>query len=186
MSQAPVSTSGLIRVTVTSGRRRVDLVLPGGVPVAELVPELARSVGLLDSATVYGGYRLVTAEGRILASDSGLTLQGIDDGALITVAAGIDDPIPAVYDDVVEAMTDVVENDLKPWDPASGRRTALSAAGLLMALGAVALVIQHDSDLAGVAVHWQRGEEDRVAGLCEEAETGEEVAVCYFTNSAIS
>ena len=59
MSQAPVSASGLVRVTVASGTRRVDLVLPGAVPVAELVPELARSVGLLDPSTVYGGYRLV-------------------------------------------------------------------------------------------------------------------------------
>jgi type VII secretion integral membrane protein EccD len=151
MTQAPVSTSGLVRVTVASGTRRVDLVLPGAVPVAELVPELARSVGLLDPATVYGGYRLVTAEGRELATDAGLTIQGIEDGGLITVAAGVDDAPPRVYDDVVEAMTDVVEHDLKPWEPASGRRTALSAAGLLMGLGAIALLIQRGSVLAGVA-----------------------------------
>jgi type VII secretion integral membrane protein EccD len=151
MSQAPVSTSGLVRVTVASGTRRVDLVLPGAVPVAELVPELARSVGLLDATTVYGGYRLVTAEGRELATDAGLIIQGIEDGGLITVAAGVDDAPPRVYDDVVEAMTDVVEHDLKPWEPASGRRTALSAAGLLMTLGAVALLIQRGSTLAGVA-----------------------------------
>jgi len=151
MSQAPVSTSGLVRVTVASGTRRVDLVLPGAVPVAELVPELARSVGVLDAATVFGGYRLVTAEGRELAGDSGLIIQGIEDGGLLTVTAGIDDPPPRVYDDVVEAMTDVVERDLKPWEPASGRRTALVAAGLLMALGAVALLIQRGSLLAAAA-----------------------------------
>ena len=125
MSQAPAGTSGLVRVTVASGTRRVDLVLPGAVPVAELVPELARSVGLLDAATVYGGYRLVTDEGRELAGDTGLIIQGIEDGGLLTVTAGVDDPSPRVYDDVVEAMTDVVERDLKPWEPASGRRTAL-------------------------------------------------------------
>ena len=129
MSQAPVGTSGLVRVTVTSGTRRVDLVLPGAVPVAELVPELARSVGLLDAATVYGGYRVVTAEGRPLANDSGLTLQGVEDGGVITVTAGIDEESPRVYDDVVEAMTDVVEHDLKPWEPASSRRTALGRRG---------------------------------------------------------
>lgn len=151
MSQAPPSASGLVRVTVASGTRRVDLVLPGAVPVAELVPELARSVGLLDAGTVYGGYRLVTAEGRELASDAGLTIQGVDDGGLLTVSAGIDADPPRVYDDVVEAMTDVVERDLRPWAPASGRRTALAAAGLLMALGAVALLIQRGSLLAGVA-----------------------------------
>ena len=151
MSQAPVSTSGLVRVTVASGTRRVDLVLPGAVPVAELVPELARSVGLLDAATVFGGYRLITAEGRELAGDSGLIIQGIEDGGLLTVTAGIDDLPPRVYDDVVEAMTDVVERDLKPWEPASGRRTALVAAGLLMALGAVALLIQRGSLLAAAA-----------------------------------
>lgn len=151
MSQAPVSASGLVRVTVASGARRVDLVLPGAVPVAELVPELARSVGLLDAITVYGGYRLVTPDGRELATDSGLIIQGVEDGSILTVTAGIDDPSPRVYDDVVEAMTDIVERDLKPWEPASGRRTALTAAGLLMGLGAVALLIQRGSLLAGVA-----------------------------------
>ena len=150
MSQAPISASSLVRVTVASGSRRVDLVLPGAVPVAELVPELARSVGLLDGATVYGGYHLVTSEGRRLASDAGLMIQGIEDGGLVTVTAGVDDPVPRVYDDVVEAMTDVVERDLKPWQPASGRRTALAAAALLLALGAVALLIQ-DSRLSAVA-----------------------------------
>ena len=47
MSQTTPVSSGLVRVTVASGSRRVDLVLPGAVPVAELVPELARSVGIL-------------------------------------------------------------------------------------------------------------------------------------------
>jgi len=155
MTQTPlgpsVGTSGLVRVSVSSGSRRVDLVLPGSVPVAELVPELARSVGLLDAATVYGGYRVVTASGLELAADRGLLVQGVEDGGLLTVTAGVDQPPPRIYDDIVEAMTDVVERDLQPWSPASGRRTALTAAGLLMALGGVALFIQYDSLLAGIA-----------------------------------
>lgn len=143
--------SGLVRVTVTSGTRRVDLVLPGAVPVAELLPELARSVGLLDPSTVHGGYRVGTADGRRLAPDTGLTLQGVEDGGLLTVTAGVDDPAPRVYDDVVEAMTDVVEHDLRPWQAASGRRTALMAAGLFLVLGALALLVQRGSDLAAAA-----------------------------------
>src|SRR4051794_5176969 len=151
MSQAPIGASGLVRVTVTSGTRRVDLVLPGAVPVAELVPELARSVGLLDAVTVYGGYRLVTQDGRALATDSGLTIQGVQDGGVITVAAGVDDEPPRVYDDVVEAMTDVVERDLEPWDAAAGRRTAWGAAVLLLLAGAAALALQQGSGLAAAA-----------------------------------
>lgn len=151
MSQAAAAASGLIRVTVASGTRRVDLVLPGAVPVAELVPELARSVGLLDASTVYGGYRLVSQDGRELALEAGLTMQGVEDGGLLTVAAGVDDEPPRVYDDIVEAMADVVERDLSPWEPATGRRTALGAAGLLLGLGAAALLIQRGTLLPAVA-----------------------------------
>ena len=150
MSQGSSVTSGLIRLTIASGTRRVDLVLPGSIPVAELVPELARSVGLLDASTVYGGYRLVTQDGRSLANDAGLTMQGIEDGGLLTVTAGVDDRAPRVYDDVVEAMADVVENELRPWEPAAGRRTALGAGGMMLGLGALALLLTGESLLGGV------------------------------------
>ena len=150
MSQGSSVTSGLIRLTIASGTRRVDLVLPGSIPVAELVPELARSVGLLDASTVYGGYRLVTQDGRSLANDAGLTMQGIEDGGLLTVTAGVDDRAPRVYDDVVEAMADVVENELRPWEPAAGRRTALGAGSMMLGLGALALLLTGESLLGGV------------------------------------
>ena len=150
MTQGPAGGSSLVRVTVASGTRRVDLVLPGAVPVAELVPELARSVGLLDGATVYGGYRLVTSDGRELTTDAGLIVQGVEDGSHLTVAAGVDQPPPRIYDDVVEAMTDVVEHELRPWEPATGRRTALVGAALLLALGVAALLVQ-GGWLAGLA-----------------------------------
>src|SRR5690554_6576232 len=116
MSQTAASTSGLVRVTVTSGTRRVDLVLPSVVPVAELVPELARSVGLLDGSAVYGGYKLVTQDGRQLSNDVGLSLQGVEDGGVLAVTAGYRDEPQRVYDDVVEAMADVVEHELSPWE----------------------------------------------------------------------
>lgn len=151
MSQGRTASSGLVQVTVASGSRRVDLVLPASVPVAELVPELARSVGLLDAATVYGGYRLVAQDGRVLDLDAGLTMQGVEDGGLLTVAAGIDDEAPRVYDDVVEAMADVVERELRPWRPEAGRRTALTAAALLLVTGAAALLVG-DADRTLTAV----------------------------------
>lgn len=142
MSQATKGTTGVVRVSVASGARRVDLVLPGSLPVAELLPELAGSVGLLDAATVHGGYRLMLPGGRVLAPDAGLIPQGVEDGAALSIIAGIDEARPRLYDDVVEAMADVSERDLAPWRPAAGRRTALLAAGVFLLLGAGALLAQ--------------------------------------------
>ena len=146
-----MSAPGLVRVTVASRTRRVDLMLPGALPVTELVPELARSVGLLDPEKVHGGYRLVTTDGRVLSGDTGLLAQGIADGGLLTVNAGVEDMPRRVYDDVVEAMAHVVERDLVPWASGSGRRTALAAAALLMAIGAVALALQPTRSVGAAA-----------------------------------
>lgn len=142
MSEGPEGIADTVRVSVSSGPRRVDLVLPGSIPVAELVPELARSVGVLEAATAYAGYRLLAPGGRLLVGGSGLTDQGVLDGGLLTLTAGVDEERPRVYDDIVEAMADVVEHDLAPWPPAAGRRTALSGAGLSLALGAFTLGLQ--------------------------------------------
>ena len=148
-----LSASGLVRVSVSSGTRRVDLVLPGSVPVAELVPELARSVGLLDAATVYGGYRVVTSAGRELDAEQRTGRPGRGGRRAAHRHRGrrrADRRV--IYDDIVEAMTDVVERDLEPWSPASGRRTALTAAGAADgARRGAALAVQYDSLLAGVA-----------------------------------
>jgi type VII secretion integral membrane protein EccD len=153
MGRRTTGHADLVRITATSATRRVDLMLPGAVPVAELVPELARGVGLLDSLTVHGGYRLVTHRGQTLAGDSGLTAQGVEDGAFLAVVVGVDDAPARVYDDVAEAMADVVERDFEPWNAGAGRRTALWAAVLLLVVGAGSLLLQHGSAIAtGVTV----------------------------------
>ncbi len=151
--QAPADSSGndLVRVSVTAGERRVDLALPGGVPVAELLPELVRSLGMLDAQVVHAGFTLVGSDGRPLAGDAGLVAQQVQDGAVLTVASGADERPPRVYDDIVEAMSDAVEEDMSPWKPAASRRTALATAALLMGIGAAALVSLRVSVLAGAA-----------------------------------
>ena len=140
-----------VRLTVVSGTRRTDLVVPGAVPVAELLPALARGLGLLDVTTVHGGYRLITSEGRELGVDTGLVGQQVADGALLVLAARVDEAPPRVYDDVVEAVADVVERELAPRGQASGRRTARAAAALLLGFGMVALLSQRGSTPAGLA-----------------------------------
>ncbi len=149
--QPGVAGAGLVRVSVVAGERRADLALPGAIPVAELLPELCRALGTLDAQTAYAGYELRTSEGRGLTSDTGLIFQGVEDGSVLTIVSGVDQEPPRVYDDVVEAMADAVESDLRPWDPASGRRTALTTGALLLGLGALALGLQRPDVAAGSA-----------------------------------
>lgn len=140
----------LVRVTVLSGDRRADLALPGSVPVAELLPEVLRHVGALDPQRVHAGYRLVVSDGRALSGESGLLAQNVYNGAFLTVHAKADDRPPRVYDDIVEAMSDAVEEDMTPWQPSTSRRTALAAAAVLLLVGAAALVL-NPSLLTGAA-----------------------------------
>lgn len=127
----------LLRVTAVAGGRRSDLAVPGGVAVAELVPDLARAVGLLDPAAVYAGYRL-HAHGRRLRPDQGLSEQGVADGALLAVAVGADAVAPTVHDDLAEAVAETVQRQ-RAWEPADTRRTALAAGLLALTVGLGAL-----------------------------------------------
>jgi hypothetical protein len=151
MSRPTAVASGLVRVTVTSGARRVDLALPGAVCVADLVPELARRVGMLDVATAYAGYRAVARGGRVLRADLGLTDQDIEHGELITIVAGADDEPPRLVDDVVEAMAGVVERDVDHWHARGLRRAALCSAALLLVVGAAGLLTRHGTASAVTA-----------------------------------
>lgn len=140
--------ASLVRVTVGSQDKRVDLALPAAVPVAELVPELARSLGALDPTTAHHGFRLVTSEGVELAPSVGLTYQNVRDGAVLTLTPRGDET-QRVYDDVVEAMADVVESHTSPWEAAAARRTALAAATALLGLGALTIALERPSVIAG-------------------------------------
>jgi len=142
---------GQVRVTLASATRRVDLALPGAVPVAELLPELARAVGLLAARSAHGGHRLRTATGQPLAGDVGLLAQGVVDGALLTLLEGIADAAPRRHDDLAEAVRDVVEHDLSHHRGPLAGRTALGAAVLTLTLGALALLALEEPLRAGAA-----------------------------------
>jgi len=107
------------------------------VAVAELVPDLARAVGLLDPAAVYAGYR-VQVHGRRLQPDRGLREQGVGDGALLAVAAGADDPVVRAHDDLAEAVAEEVGRQ-RAWQPADSRRTTWAAGVLAIGIGLGAL-----------------------------------------------
>src|SRR6478609_6085108 len=143
MTDAPASTTSvgtLVRVSVTAGDRRLDLGIPGAVPMAEVVPGLARALGLLDAATAHGGYRLVRADGTPIDSARSLLAEGVEDGAVLTLESGARRDAERIYDDVVEAVADAVENQYAPWTPRDSALSAAWAAGALLLAGAALLL----------------------------------------------
>jgi hypothetical protein len=124
-----------VRLTLHGGPRRADLCVPGAVPVAELLPVLVRTVGMLDPATVHAGYRLVTTDGRELDPAGCLGDQDVADGAVLTVASAAVPP-PRRYDDPAEALADELAGDRAGRTPGSGREVLAVAAVLLVVLGA--------------------------------------------------
>ena len=141
---ATADPAGLVRVSLRAGRNRADLAVPGGVPVAELLPDLAAEVGVLDAHTAHAGYRLVRGDGVSLLPAHSLADQGIVDGDMLLIAVGADEEPPRVYDDVVEAVADTVERAWRPWDATAARWTGLIAAAALLVVGAVALGLARD------------------------------------------
>lgn len=143
MTEAPAvatSVGTLVRVSVTAGERRIDLGIPGAVPTAEVVPGLARALGLLDATTAHGGYRLVRADGTALDSARSLLAEGVGDGAVLTLESGARRAQERVYDDVVEAVADAVEDQYAPWTPRDSALSAAWAAAALLLAGAALLL----------------------------------------------
>lgn len=136
----PTVLGALVRVTVRGGDRSVDLGAPGSVPVAELVPGLARTLGLLDASTVDGGFRLVRSDGGVLDTDRGLQAQGVPDGAVLLLEPGAGVEQVRVYDDVVEAVADTVEGQYAPWTPRDSALTAVLASVAFLLTGAILLL----------------------------------------------
>ncbi len=142
MAAGPLVPPNLVRVTVSSATRSTDLVLPGAVEVADLLPELARRVGILDRTRACAGYRAVTRSGVVLRHDLGLAAQGVAHGDVLTIIAAPDEP-PERYDDPVEAMAVVAEHETPPWSAATARNVTLGCAAALLLGGAAALAGGH-------------------------------------------
>lgn len=111
-----------LQVSVQAGRRRADLALPPTIPVAELVPDLVSTLGVLEAASL--GVTLSLPSGVELSDEESLADQGVTDGALLCLVTGLSDP-PVVHDDAADAVLELGR-------PEAGRG-ALRAALLLAA-----------------------------------------------------
>ena len=134
---------GLARVTISAPSRRVDVALPEHVPLAELLPEVLRHAGegLADDGEKHGGWVLRRTDGVALATAQGLYPQGVRDGEVLHLVPAHNEWPELEYDDVVEAIAEGARRRGSAWTPSSTRTATLAAAGVLLGVGLIAVML---------------------------------------------
>jgi type VII secretion integral membrane protein EccD len=150
----PVTVSvpaGLVALTVQAPQRRVDLALPAGTPLAELLPDLLRcaGAGLADAGQAHGGWVLRRADGSPLSVGADLSTQGVPDGAVLYLVPARTGWPELDYDDVVDAIADGTRGYGRSWEGTATRLVAWLVAGTALLLGALA--VTQAGSLAGPA-----------------------------------
>ncbi|MFF7682804.1 type VII secretion integral membrane protein EccD [Microbacterium sp. NPDC007973] len=140
MADVMNATRALLRLSVQSEGRRLDIAIPAQVPVIEFLPGFARSLGVLDASMTSAGYALQRADGSTVDPSLGASAQGIVDGEVLTLVRGGLVAQPRVYDDIVEAVIDATAQQNRPWTTRDNARTALAVSLALLGVCAVLLL----------------------------------------------
>jgi ESX secretion system protein EccD len=135
-------STGLARVTISSPQRRVDVALPDGVPLAELLPELLghAGAGLADDGERHGGWLLRRGDGTALSTALPLVAQGVRDGTVLHLVPARAEWPELEYDDVVEAIAAGSRRFGLSWTGRASRATGMAAAGLALVVGFAAVL----------------------------------------------
>jgi type VII secretion integral membrane protein EccD len=125
-------------VTVVGSRRRLDVSLPGSLPVVELMGDLVEMLAEPEDLPSPAQWGLVQVGGRVLDGERGLAEQGVAEGTMLFLR-DLTSPAPApAVDDYAEAVALAVETRVGRWTP-SVRQGLLVAAAAGWALPGAAL-----------------------------------------------
>lgn len=125
------SRSSYLRLTVTNDDRKGDVVIPGNVTVAELLPSIVRRFITLTPKDVTGGFTLNLVDGTELAGGKTLFEQGVKDGQVLCLDRRTKAHAKK-YDDIIEAVADATEEHNKPWTHAHTSAMAVAASTTLV------------------------------------------------------
>lgn len=140
-ASGPGDEGSRVIVTVEYGKRSARLNLPSSLPVAELLPDIAKKLGVLDPTLVYGGYRLLREDETPIGSPSSLAEQSVRDGDQLRLQVNALDDRDRVYDDVVEAVADSVSRTHRPWTNENTTLTSLVVSCALLGVGALCVAL---------------------------------------------
>ena len=139
MATKTVRGVALIPLTITYGMERRDVTVPQSVPLVELLPGLVDVIGArADTGTNYG-FAVRTASGRPLDQSASLSAQGVRAGASLLLEPLGEGVADMVYDDLTEAVGQVVEQVSTPWTSSDARTLACLSAAALVFVAAILL-----------------------------------------------
>jgi type VII secretion integral membrane protein EccD len=134
------------RVTVIGSRRRLDVTLPVGVPVADLLWDLVEMLGESDGS-VPARWALMRVGGQSLDPELALSDQGVLDGTMLFLRdATVPAPPPAV-DDYAAGVATVVDAQGGRWTQAAVPELLAWSAGVTLALAGLLLLVAGDREV---------------------------------------
>lgn len=140
--------NGLSRVTVVSPDRRMDVTLPGSVPIGELLPQLLQLCTDHADRTRAVAWTLRPVGGNGLRWASTLESARVRDGAILELSPR-SVPASSVVEDLRDAIEDAGAAAMRIW---SRRDTVTAAALTLAAVAALVLGLPHTWTAGGVGL----------------------------------
>lgn len=129
-------------VTVVTSERTIDLALPSGLPLSDVVPQVLRYAAPDRADAGPLTWTLARLGGSSLALTQTLQDAGVLDGEVLELRAQADDVRPALVEDVRDAVEDSVDAAGGVWSTrTTGSFVVVGASLVLLALGLVGLVL---------------------------------------------
>lgn len=139
MATKTVRGVALIPLTITYGMERRNVTVPQSVPLVELLPGLVDVIGARADTGTNDGFAVRTASGRPLDQSASLSAQGVRAGASLLLEPLGEGVADMVYDDLTEAVGQVVEQVSTPWTSSDARTLACLSAAALVFVAAILL-----------------------------------------------
>ncbi|MGB3440150.1 MAG: type VII secretion integral membrane protein EccD [Actinophytocola sp.] len=130
-------------MTVVAPRTRIDVALPAGVAVADLLPmllEMAKEA-TPDGGARHGGWCLAKLGDAPLDPSRTLASLGVVDGELLQLRKRAENPPPPLYDDVVDAIAESSPDSYRPWTKQTANRIGYIAGALALIVAAITVLM---------------------------------------------
>ncbi|MFI7432226.1 type VII secretion integral membrane protein EccD [Micromonospora haikouensis] len=133
-------TEQMCRLVVRGPSRQIEVAVPAGVVVADLLPALLHHLGdrLADTGLSHGGWVLQRPGAAPLDEESSVAALDLHDGDLVHLRPRADQLPEVDFDDLVDGMATGVRDRPGRWRPELNRPVALALAGPLLAVGLLA------------------------------------------------